>query len=53
MRERNPEEIVARLSEVFEDATFKRQLRNKKFAWLNVAPAVATKAIREFILTIR
>ena len=53
MRERNPEEIVARLSEVFEDATFKRQLRNKKFAWLNVAPAVATKAILDFIRTIR
>ena len=53
MRERNPEEIVARLSEVFEDATFKRQLRNKKFAWLNVVPAVATKAILDFIRTIR
>ena len=53
MRERNPEEVVARLSEVFEDVTFKRQLRNKKFAWLNVAPAVAIKAILEFILTIR
>ncbi len=55
MRERDPEAIVARLSAVFEDTTFKfkRQLRNKKFAWLSVAPAVATKAILDFILTIR
>ena len=53
MRERDPEAIVARLSAVFEDTTFKRQLRNKKFAWLNVSPAVATKSILDFILTIR
>ncbi len=53
MRERNPEAIVARLSRVFEDATFKRQLRNKKFAWLDVSPSVAAKAILDFILTVR
>ncbi len=53
MRERTPKAIVDRLSEVFEDATFKRQLCNKKFAWLNVAPAVATKSILDYILTIR
>lgn len=45
--------IVARLSEVFQDAIFKRQLRNKKFAWLNVAPEIATKAILDYVLTIR
>lgn len=35
------------------DAIFKRQLRNKKFAWLNVAPEIATKAILDYVLTIR
>lgn len=53
MRERTPADIVARLSEVFQDAIFKRQLRNKKFAWLNVAPEIATKAILDYVLTIR
>lgn len=53
MRERNPEAITARLSEVFDDTTFKRQLHNKKFAWLNIAPAIVTKKILDYIQTIR
>lgn len=53
MRERTPAAIVARLAEVFGDALFKRQLRNKKFAWLDIAPSVATQGILDFILTVR
>lgn len=53
MRERTPADIVARLSEVFEDPVFKRQLRNRKFAWLNVSPEIATKSILDYVLTVR
>ena len=53
MRERTPEAIVRRISEAFSDRMFSRQLRNKKFAWLDVDPAVATKALTDYILTIR
>ena len=53
MRERDVASIVVRLASVFGDAVFKRQLRNKKFAWLDVSPSVATKAILDFIPTVR
>ena len=53
MRERDTASIVVRLASVFGDAVFKRQLRNKKFAWLDVSPSVATKAILDFIPTVR
>ena len=53
MRERDAASIVVRLASVFGDAVFKRQLRNKKFAWLDVSPSVATKAILDFIPTVR
>ncbi len=53
MRERDSASIVARLADVFGDAVFKRQLRNKKFAWLDVSPPVATRAILDFIPTVR
>ena len=53
MLERDSTSIVARLAGVFGDAVFKRQLRKKKFAWLDVSPSVATKAILDFIPTVR
>ena len=53
MRERTPEAIVARLTEVFDDALFRRQLRNKKFAWIDVPPQVATQRLIGFILSVR
>lgn len=53
MRERTPEAIVGRLMEVFDDTLFRRQLRNKKFAWIDVPPQVVTKRIIEFILSVR
>ena len=53
MRERDTASIVVRLAGVFGDAVFKRQLRNKKFAWLDVSPLVATKVILDFIPTVR
>ena len=53
MRERDSASIVARLAGVFGDTMFKRQLRGKKFAWLDVSPSVATKAILDFIPTVR
>ena len=53
MRERDAASIVVRLASVFGDAVFKRQLRNKKFAWLDVSPSVATKASLDFIPTVR
>ncbi|MBR4653864.1 MAG: hypothetical protein IKO72_10955 [Kiritimatiellae bacterium] len=53
MRERDSLSIVARLTDVFGDAVFKRQLRNKKFAWLDVSPPVATGTILDFIPTVR
>ena len=53
MRERDSASIATRLAGVFGDAVFKRQLRNKKFSWLDVSPSVATKAILDFISTVR
>ena len=53
MPERDTASIVVRLAGVFGDAVFKRQLRNKKYAWLDVSPSVATKAILDFIPTVR
>jgi len=52
MRERDSASITTRLAGVFGDAVFKRQLRNKKFAWLDVSPPIATKAILDFIPTV-
>ena len=53
MRERTPNSIVNRVSEVFSDLEFSRQLRNKKFAWIDVDPAVAMKSLVDYIFTIR
>ena len=53
MRERTPEAIVDRLTEVFDDALFRRQLRNKKFAWIDVPYQAVTQRIIEFILSVR
>ena len=53
VRERTPEAIVDRLTEVFDDALFRRQLRNKKFAWIDVPYQVVTQRIIEFILSVR
>lgn len=50
MRERSPSDIAARLRDVFSDRTFRRQLRNRKFAWLDVSSEAATSAIVDFIL---
>ena len=49
MLERTPESIVARLKTVFDDALFKRQLRNKKFAWVDAPPSVVTQRIVDLI----
>ena len=53
MRERTPESIVVRLRAVFDDALFMRQLRNKKFAWIDVPSRVVTQGIVDFILSVR
>ena len=53
MRERTPESIVDRLRAIFDDALFRRQLRNKKFAWVDVPPAVVTQRILDFIRSVR
>ena len=53
MRERTPDAIVGRLRAVFDDALFKRQLRNKKFAWIDVPSNVVTQRIIDFIRSVR
>ena len=53
MRERTSESIVDRLRAIFDDALFRRQLRNKKFAWVDVPPAVVTQRIIDFIRSVR
>jgi len=52
MRERTPAAVVERLSAVFGDAVFRRQLRNRKFAWLDVSPDDVTSGILDFIRTL-
>lgn len=53
MRERTPDAIVGRLRAVFNDALFRRQLRNKKFAWIDVPSNVVTQRIIDFIRSVR
>ena len=53
MREKTPDAIVGRLRAVFDDALFMRQLRNKKFAWIDVPSNVVTQRIIDFIRSVR
>lgn len=49
MRERTALAVRERLSAVFQDKTFARNLMNKKFAWLDVDPKEAVDGILSFV----